>query len=93
MYCGMFCIGFFAAFNFTAVIPGVIEEMELKAKKEQKQKVNNILLAANRFQTNQVLYSMSLMHWAGQPLQLSVKLFTMQSDSKLQQIIWLLQHF
>jgi len=28
----MFCVGFFAAFAFTAVIPGVIEEMELKAK-------------------------------------------------------------
>jgi len=38
MYCGMFCIGFFAAFNFTAVIPGVIEEMELKAKKRAEAK-------------------------------------------------------
>ena len=33
MYVGFFFIGFFAAFSFTAVIPGVIDTIEIEEKK------------------------------------------------------------
>ena len=34
MYVGFFFIGFFAAFAFTAVIPAVIDTMEIEEKKK-----------------------------------------------------------
>ncbi len=34
MYVGFFFIGFFAAFAFTAVIPGVIDTIEIEEKKK-----------------------------------------------------------
>jgi hypothetical protein len=38
MYVGFFFIGFFAAFAFTAVIPGVIDTIEIEERKKCAEK-------------------------------------------------------